>query len=891
MTTELKTTCPYCGVGCGVIITHDANGDYQVKGDKSHPANQGRLCSKGSALAETLGLEDRALEPIVHGDITVWDSALNTVANQFKQIIDTHGPDAVAFYVSGQLLTEDYYLANKLMKGFIGSANIDTNSRLCMSSSVVGHKRAFGSDTVPGCYEDFEQADLIILTGTNAAWCHPVLYQRIVRAKKQRPELKVVVIDPRETATCDIADLHLALKPGTDSILFDGLLQALDQRGERNNDFIRDHTDGVDEALRVARWFSPSSIAVAEHCGLPLPHIEQFYDWFITTPKTITAYSQGIHQTSSGSDKVNAIINCHLFTGRIGHPGMGPFSLTGQPNAMGGREVGALANQLAAHMDIDNPQHRDLLGRFWNAPQIANKEGLKAVDLFRAVESGQIKALWIMGTNPAVSMPDADRVRRALAKCEFLVVSDCMENTDTVRYADVLLPAKTWGEKEGTVTNSERRISRQRAFIPAPGKAKSDWWIISQIAQKMGYDGFDYPDVAAIFKEHARLTGFENNGERGLDLSGLSDLSQDQYQTLTPTQWPIKNNQTPRQRRFSDGRFDTLSGRARFIPVTPTPPVNLTNAQYPFVLNTGRVRDHWHTMTRTGKSVRLSGHISEPFLSIHPQDAAYLEIEDRTLVQVGSAWGDVVLRADITPTQQKGSVFAPMHWSDIYSPAGRIGPVVNPVVDPLSGQPEFKHTPVRVVPYRANWHGFVLSRRCFKPLHATYWARARRKVEDPSQTMWHYELAGEEGPDNWANRARTILCGKDDNPEWMEFFDASSKQYRAARMVDGRLDSVIFIGPGHDLPSRDWIAGLFQKQTLDQQDRKWVLAGYPGPGQKDEGRIVCSCFGVGINTLTDAIKAQNLQTPEAIGEALSAGTNCGSCIPELRALIHSTTST
>ncbi|MEW8499930.1 MAG: molybdopterin-dependent oxidoreductase, partial [Candidatus Thiodiazotropha taylori] len=492
---------------------------------------------------ETLDLDGRLLSPMVDGQPVDWTLAIERVASRFRQVVDEHGPDAVAFYVSGQLLTEDYYVANKLMKGFIGSGNIDTNSRLCMSSSVAGHKRAFGSDTVPGCYEDFEQAELIVLSGSNTAWCHPVLYRRIVKAKENNPALKVVVIDPRETATCEIADLHLPLKPGSDSLLFNGLLSFLDRHDAKDQDFVASHTEGLQEALKRAHWYAPSAQATAEHCGLPVDDLLTLFHWFLVKQRVVTLYSQGINQTSSGTDKVNGIINCHLYTGRIGQPGMGPFSITGQPNAMGGREVGALSNQLACHMDIENRDHRSLVGRFWQSDSVTERPGLKAVDLYRAVETGEIKALWVMATNPAVSMPDANQVARALDKCEFLVVSDCMAETDTARYADVLLPAQGWGEKSGTVTSSERTISRQHRFLASAGEAKPDWWILSQVAQRMGYQGFDYHSAQQIFSEYAELSGFENGGRRDFDISALAGLDADSYDRLKLVQWPVVNGQ------------------------------------------------------------------------------------------------------------------------------------------------------------------------------------------------------------------------------------------------------------------------------------------------------------------------------------------------------------
>ncbi|TIP52257.1 MAG: nitrate reductase, partial [Mesorhizobium sp.] len=491
---EVRTTCPYCGVGCGVLAKIAADGTTSVRGDPGHPANFGKLCSKGTALGETLGPEGRLLEPEIGGRQAGWDEALDLVAEKFSRAIAKHGPDSVAFYVSGQLLTEDYYVANKLM-----------NSRLCMASSVAGHRRAFGEDIVPGVYEDFECADLIVLTGSNTAWCHPVLYRRMLAARGERGT-KIVVIDPRRTATADACDLHLALDPGTDVLLFNGLLAHLVQSGKIDSDFIRDHTSGFDATAALACADAPSIARVAKGCGLAAADVQAFYDLFAETDRTLTAYSQGVNQSAHGTDKVNAIINCHLATGRIGRPGTGPFSVTGQPNAMGGREVGGLANQLAAHMDFADEATIDRVSRFWKAADIARRGGLKAVDMFQAVADGRIKALWVMGTNPAVSMPDASRVRAALAKCDFVVVSD-VTRTDTTRYADVLLPAAAWSEKDGTVTNSERRISRQRPFLPAPGEARADWRIVCDVAARMGFgDAFAYQAPAEIFREHAALS-------------------------------------------------------------------------------------------------------------------------------------------------------------------------------------------------------------------------------------------------------------------------------------------------------------------------------------------------------------------------------------------------
>ncbi|MCU7852975.1 MAG: molybdopterin-dependent oxidoreductase [Candidatus Thiodiazotropha sp. (ex Monitilora ramsayi)] len=881
MSNTVKTTCPYCGVGCGLLVERNNQGEWLVRGDHEHPSNYGRLCSKGTALGETLGHENALQSPIIDGQPADWGSALDLVARRFRETIDRHGPDAVAFYVSGQLLTEDYYVANKLMKGFIGSGNIDTNSRLCMSSSVAGHKRAFGSDTVPGCYEDFEQAQLIVLTGSNTAWCHPVLYRRIVKAKENNPALKIVVIDPRETATCEIADLHLALKPGSDSVLFSGLLSFLSRNGSMDRTFVEAHTEGLEDALQQALWYVPSVNATAELCRLARDDVETFCRWFLMKKRVVTLYSQGINQTSSGTDKVNAIINCHLYTGRIGRPGMGPFSITGQPNAMGGREVGALSNQLACHMDIDNEPHRELVGQFWQTQNLTSSAGLKAVDLFRAVESGKVKALWVMATNPAVSLPDAQQVRRALAQCEFLVVSDCVGKTDTTNFADVLLPAQGWGEKDGTVSSSERTISRQHRFLPAQGDVRPDWWILSQVAQRLGYSGFDYSSSHEIFKEYACLSGYRNEGDRDFDISGLARLNAEEYDSLQPIQWPVPAAvKEGTKRLFADGRFYTPNRKARFVSVVPKTPGEALSDAYPMVLNTGRVRDQWHTMTRTGKSARLFGHDNEPFAEIHSSDAQSYDIEEGELVSISSRLGTVVVRARLTDRQSKGELFVPMHWNDQFASNATVDSLVHPVLDPISGQPEFKHTPVAIHPYRPAWHGFLLTRENVMLEHATYWARAKR------EGLWHYELAGEQAADNWSTVARDLLLSASDVTQWAEMMDSAGGYYRGVSVVNDRLQSCLFIGPDHQLPKRDWLVQLFSKRQLTREERLRLLAGTPGNAQEDAGKTVCACFGVGLNTLIHGIRERGLRTTDDIGKVLRAGTNCGSCLSEIKTVIH-----
>ncbi|MEJ2181650.1 MAG: molybdopterin-dependent oxidoreductase, partial [Gammaproteobacteria bacterium] len=680
-----------------------------------------------------------------------------------------------------------------------------------MSSSVAGHKRAFGSDIVPCCYEDLERSNMIVLAGSNTAWCHPVLFQRIKKAKKDNPGLYVVVIDPRHTATCEIADLHISLNAGSDTVLFNGLLAYLHEAGEENKLFTKSYTEGLYETLKIARSPQFTIDNVAEQCGLSQQSVETFYKRFANTERVISVYSQGINQSSSGTDKVNSIINCHLFTGRIGRPGMGPFSFTGQPNAMGGREVGGLANQLAAHMDIENQEHRRIVKEFWRSPALPNQAGLKAVELFDAIFEGRIKAVWIMGTNPAVSLPNARRVKDALERCQFVVVSDCVQNTDTTKYAHVLLPATTWGEKDGTVTNSERRISRQRSFLMPPGDARHDWWIVTQVARAMGFEAeFNYDSPRDVFLEHASLSGIENDDSRDFDISALAALTTQQYDELLPVQWPVKLDDTTssqaNKRFFSDGKFYTLSGKARFIPITPRKPVNAPNAYFPLILNSGRLRDQWHTMTRTGKTARLTNHEPEPYIAIHSLDAEKYRISENSLTVVKSRWGELTLKARLSDDQPPGTVFVPMHWNLQFASAASVGDVINPALDPVSGQPEFKHTPVSIEPKKFAWRGFILSRRELPVQDSSFWVRV---VGDKFK---RYELAGDSQPGDWAQWSRNLLCQSDKNVNWIEYFDGMSN-YRGARLVGDKLESCVFISATGNLPSRQWLANLFSQDS------------------------------------------------------------------------------
>ncbi|MES0002977.1 molybdopterin-dependent oxidoreductase [Mesorhizobium sp. M0051] len=901
----------------------------------NHPANFGRLCSKGSALAETVDLDGRLLHPEIHGRRAGWDEALDLVASTFSQTIAEHGPDSVAFYVSGQLLTEDYYVANKLMKGFIGSANIDTNSRLCMASSVAGHRRAFGADTVPGTYEDLELADLIVLVGSNLAWCHPVLYQRIAAAREKRPEMKIVLVDPRRTMTADIADMHLAIAPDGDVALFTGLLAYLGQHNALDRAYITTHTTGFGQALFAASALDLAGVAAAT--GLSEDELGRFYSLFSATAKTVTVYSQGVNQSSSGTDKVNAIINCHLATGRIGKPGAGPFSVTGQPNAMGGREVGGMANMLAAHMEVENPEHRDRVQRFWNAPTVAEKTGLKAVEMFEAVADGRIKALWIMATNPVDSMPDADAVEAAIKACPFVVVSDVLAQTDTVRHAHVRLPAAAWGEKDGTVTNSERRISRQRTFLDLPGEVLPDWRIVAEVGKRMGFgEAFSHATPAEVFAEHSALSGFENDGARDFDIGAYAGVDAEGYEALEPFQWPAPRQGTPlwpvghlplkggdrlsyglspissvaelseapklpisplegemagrpeggaqaglkpegeHTRFFANGNFYTPDRKARFIAIRPTTEIR-TSPDYPLILNTGRIRDHWHTMTRTGKSPRLSQHIAEPFVEIHPADAALYGIGDADIARVSSPRGDVLVRALVTARQRQGSLFAPMHWTDQFAAKGRLDALTAPLTDPISGQPALKHVAARIEKFAAKAFGFAVTRRRPELDIAAYWAVAKCKGG------WRVELAFGDDDIDWSGFAGSLF-GTSPGAEILAYHDRDAGQHRIAAFDGDQLSGALFVAPGPVAVSRGWAAEQLSADYVDRRGRLAIVAGRPGGIDADRGAIVCSCFGVGANQIAEAVR-QGCGSVAAIGAALHAGTNCGSCRAEIRVIV------
>ena len=888
-----KTTCPYCGVGCGVLMEKNKYAKYlfETKGDKTHTANFGRLCIKGIKLSETLGLEGRLIEPELNGEKASWDKVLDFVASGFLDTIAKYGANSVAFYVSGQLLTEDYYIANKLMKGFIGTANIDTNSRLCMSSSVAGYKRAFGSDTVPASYEDFDYADLIILVGSNMAYSHPIVYQRIKQAKKNNKSLKIISIDPRITATDEIVDLHLAIKSSSDGFIFNSLLGYMIDNNLLDDDFVKNHTNNLDEIISNFKTYDYSLKKTSEVCDISYEDLESFINYFTSSENVISIYSQGINQSSSGTDKVNSIINCHLASGKIGKIGSAPFSITGQPNAMGGREVGGLANQLASHMDF-NDEDIDRVQRFWNAPNMATSNGLKAVDMFEAISKGDIKAIWIINTNPAVSMPQNSKIKQALEKCPLVVVSDVVASNDTIKYANVLLPALSWGEKNGSVSNSDRTISRQRAFVDNSKhiNAKADWEIIQEVAQRMGFkEGFNYANSYEIFIEHCRLSAFENAKAtsknphyrlRDFTLAGLSDLTLQEYENLEPIQWPVKERLQGSKRMFEDKIFFTKNNKANFIAITPS--LAKTNKKYPLVFNNGRLRDQWHTMSRTATSPTLLKHTTEPLIYLNERDIDKYNLKENQLADIYNDLSSLTLRVKKDNNLKNNTCFSPIHWSDTYCSNASINKIIYDINDPISGQPEFKHTVVAIKPSNIKLYGLIYSSTSInkdKLKSFDFW------VEIKQANNYRYEIAIKDDIEDF----RDYIDRLDIAPKKQKLFymDKKIKDYRYIHLDENHLDFILFFNNNYDsLLLRSYLSTLFDnqkyKQLLSSETSNHLIMG-ADTNYEDEGEIICSCYGVGYNTIMKAIKENNISSVKELSKLLKAGTNCGSCLPELKA--------
>lgn len=711
-----KTTCCYCGVGCGIIVKESNNGKITVEGDPEHPSNKGLLCSKGMNLHYTAwDKTDRLLYPEMRWNRQMprqrvsWDIALERTAKVFKTFIERFGPESVGFYGSGQMLTEEYYVVNKLMKGFIGSNNLDTNSRLCMSSAVVGYKLALGEDSVPCSYEDIELSDCILIAGANPAWCHPIIWRRVEAHKTANPNTKIIVIDPRKTDSARSADLHLQIKPATDITLFNAIARLLIENTWINAEFIRQNTEGYDTLKTKA--FEKTIAESAEICGIAADDIFKAASWIGNAQAFLSMWTMGLNQSVVGVDKNLSLINLHLITGQIGKAGSGPFSLTGQPNAMGGREVGGLSNLLPAHRNLFDEKHRQEVENYWGAIQpISPKMGFHATEMFEALADGRMKAIWIVATNPLVSLPDVRVAEAALKNAKFVVVQDMSNRPETLQYADVVLPAATWTEKEGTMTNSERRVSYLHKITNPPEEALPDAEIFTRFAHKMGFerhfDYLSYPpnlfgglaleshqinlagttnptiDSSKIFDEHALLTKNTN--------VDLSHINYDILKQKGTIQWGGT-------RLFEDKKFYTPSQKAQIHGCNDHNPSEKTTPQYPLILTTGRIRDQWHTMSRTGKVNKLKQHISEPSLEMHPTDAAQRNLKDGQLVEIKNNRGTVRARAKISEDIREGVVFLPMHWGKINgNDAARANNVTHNLIDPRSKEPDLKFSAVEV---------------------------------------------------------------------------------------------------------------------------------------------------------------------------------------------------
>ena len=891
MTQTVNSACSYCGTGCGIRLETDGERILSLVGDENHPTNQGKLCSKGRELHNTVNTQDRLLVPQLRTSLDApfapvdWDTALNHTAQKFANIIKEHGPDAVAFYVSGQLLTEDYYVFNKLMKGFIGSNNIDTNSRLCMSSAVMGYKRAFGADGPPTCYDDIEKASCFFITGANPAYAHPIVFRRLEAAKEANPDLKVIVVDPRRTDTCSIADLHLPLKPGTDVLLYQAMLHVLLQEGFADEDYISQHTAGFAEVKEKARNINLGEAAAT--CGLNPEDIIQAARWFGEN-KTLSFWTMGLNQSSSGSDKNNALINLHLATGQVGKEGCGPFSLTGQPNAMGGREVGGLANMLAAHRDYANPEHRKEVADYWGVDDVSAKPGLTATELFAALEEGTVKAVWIACTNPIVSMPDAKRAEAALKKAELVMVSDAYHPTDTTKLAHVLFPASGWAEKEGTMTNTERCITHLQQAIPKAGLSRDDWKIAADFAvvlgNKLGQDwskAFAYEKAGDVFDEHCGLTA-----GRDIDITGLSYAVLDEF---GPQQWPFKAGDKPNQikRLYTDNVYETADKKAHFIDINYIPVAEPTDNEYPISLTTGRIRDQWHTMTKSGAVPQLMQHIPVPTVQIHPDDAEVYGIKDEDLVLITSRRGEVIAPAQISKDIRKNLIFFPMHWGKMTARAGRINTLIQTAVDPISKEPEFKHAAVRIAPFQAAWHGMML-------MAGQHVDLGREMIEE--YTYGVVACAGQKFPVTSID----IACTQTLKDEQYKRLDHILEQGQAFEMLtysdkrlginrkawidsDGHLVAVRWVGG--DISEAQWLRKLMLEGTDVGDMRPFLLAPSSVVNTEDtKGKIICACHNVGELELLAAIESGcgDLETLKA---CTKAGTGCGSCVPEMKRLL------
>ncbi len=922
-----RSTCPYCGVGCGVIIHSEGDRITGVAGDPDHPANAGRLCSKGQTLHLTADpvvmRQTRLLQPQHRAQRggparpIGWDAALDMAADRLGSIVQRHGADALGFYVSGQLLTEDYYVFNKLVKGLLGTNHIDTNSRLCMSSAVAGYKLTLGADAPPACYDDVQHAGCLFIAGSNAAYAHPVLFRRIEDARSRRPAMKMVVVDPRRTDTASQADLHLAIQPGTDVMLFHGILHTLLARGWTDAGYIRDHTSGLDALEELVGGCTPAR--VAEICGVAEADLLTAARWFAwggsdaTAPgqrsATLSLYCQGLNQSRSGTAKNASLINLHLATGQIGRPGAGPFSLTGQPNAMGGREVGGLANLLSAHRDLANPQHRAEVAALWGVADVPSKPGLTAVEMFQAAADGQVKALWIACTNPAQSMPNQTTVRRALERAEFVVVQEAFATAATADFADLLLPATTWGEKDGTVTNSERCISRVRPAVPAAGESRHDWRIGVDLARRLetrlrpGQPTlFPYEQPEQVWNEHR-----ESTRGRDLDITGLS------YGALerTPQQWPMPEGQaTGRHRLYGDGLFPTPDGRARFAALPYEPVAEERVSEFPFSLTTGRLRDHWHGMTRTGTLGRLFGHAPEPCIELHPDDLPPLGLRPGDLVQVTSKRGRIVVPVQPDDGVAPGQAFMALHWGSEYlsgrdtdgRPLAGVNALTTSAHCPRSKQPELKHAAVRIEPARLGWS---LLAAAWLPAETALSTREGLRRLLPDRAFASCVPFGHQGTGLLLRAADTAAP----EPAWLDhigallgldvsatlaYADPGRGHWRRVltRMAGEQRQVQGFVLAG-DTRAEAWLLPLLlQQESLQVEPRLLLMPGAEAP-QPARARSpqVCSCFAVDAAAIDAALTRQDPALTAdarllALQSGLRCGTGCGSCVPELKQRIR-----
>ena len=889
-----KSTCPYCGVGCGVVIESKSNQIINVKGDADHPANFGRLCTKGSTLHLSAKLDNRALYPEMRLSREAsrkrvsWDVSLDFLANKFAQIIEKHGPDAVAFYISGQLMTEDYYVFNKLAKGLIGTNNIDTNSRLCMSSAVAGYKATLGADSPPACYEDIDHTDCLFIAGSNTAFAHPIIFRRIEDAKAKNPNLKIIVVDPRKTDTAQVADLHLAILPGTDVALFNGMLHVMLWEGLLDMAYIQAHTVGFDALKDTVREYTPKM--VADICGIKESDIVQAAKWFGQGP-SLSMYCMGLNQSIHGTEKNAALINLHLATGQIGKPGAGPFSLTGQPNAMGGREVGGMANSLSAHRDLANPAHRAEIAKLWGVESVPETPGKTAVEIFNALKDGSIKAVWIACTNPAQSMPDLNNVLTALETAELVVVQDAFNNTSTALYADVLLPASTWGEKEGTVTNSERRITRVNPAVPPPAEARHDWEVMVDFAQRLEKKLakksalFPYQNTEQIFNEHR-----ESTKGRDLDISGLS------YEILVnngPQQWPYKQGQEQASKRlYSDGVFQKEGGKAHFINVSYKPTADKTDARHPLHLLTGRLRDQWHGMSRTGTIAQLFNHVEEPVISMNTDDMQRRSIVAGDIVKVSNKRGSLVLPVQASDDVSTAQTFIPMHWGSQFMQGLGVNALMPNAIDKTSKQPELKHAAVKIEKLELPWRMTIMRSchdlnllekvRALMPhfQYASCGLFGRKSTQGVGMLI--LRAAHDIAPEAALIAEIDALLGMADDMPLLNYKDAKRGISKRILVENHQVTGVRLMG---ETLATDWLKAVMTSGQFSEELRRWALAPLPAPptGQRGRGKIICNCLDVAENDIIETIQqGADLIT---LQNKFKCGTECGSCLPELKKLV------